>query len=115
MLKARHADDVQGAEHDSFIPFGKGHHHRVLDDGRILRVIDAKVIAAAAPDLERLKRRLLKIQANLLEHPRTIPFGKAEASHPHFFPAACFASYSAQNSATGRDASSSNPMNFSDG
>ena len=48
LLDARNADDVQDAEHDGLVPIGKRHHHGVFDDGRILGVLDAKNIAAAA-------------------------------------------------------------------
>ena len=80
LLDTGDADDVHGTEHDGFISFGKCHQHRVLDDGRILRVIDEKDIPAAAPNLERLKRRLPKIHSNLLKHGRTILPGETKAS-----------------------------------
>ncbi len=68
LLGAGYANNVERTEHDGFIPIRNRHHYRVLDDGRILRVIDEKHIPAAAPDLERLKRRLPKIHSNLLKH-----------------------------------------------
>ena len=86
LLDTGDADDVHGTEHDGFIAFGKCHQHRVLDDGRILRVIDEKDIPAAAPNLERLKRRLPKIHSNLLEHGWTIFLGETKASARSLLP-----------------------------
>ena len=80
LLDTGDADDVHGTEHDGFIAFGKCHQHRVLDDGRILRVIDEKNIPTAATNLERLKRRLPKIHSNLLKHGHTIFLSETKAS-----------------------------------
>jgi len=84
LINAGDADDVQGAEHDGFIALRKCDQHRVFDDGCILRVIDEKDIPAAAPNLERLKRRLPKKHSDLLNHGRTLPLDGAKTRHPHF-------------------------------
>ena len=57
-----------------------GDAHGVPDDRRIPGVLHAKDIAAAAPNLERLKRRLLGIHFDLFKHVRTIPRGESAAS-----------------------------------
>ena len=55
LLDPRNADDVQGAEHDRFVALRQRDHHVVFDDGRVLGVLDAEGIAAADPNLKRLK------------------------------------------------------------
>ena len=80
LLDAGNADDVQDVEHDRILAVGKRHHHRMIEDGRILGVLDAKDIAAAATNLERPKRRLLEIHSDLLKHVRTLLRRELEAS-----------------------------------
>ena len=72
LLDAGNADDVQDVEHDRILAVGKRHHHGMIEDGRIFGVLDAKDIAAAASDLERLKRRLMEMHSDLLKHVRII-------------------------------------------
>jgi hypothetical protein len=67
-LDACHTDNLERAQRDGILAIRERNRHRVSHDRGILRMFDAKNIAAAAPHLKWLEWRLPKALADLFEH-----------------------------------------------
>ena len=67
-LNSTDAHNVQGTDHDCILVIWQSHHDLLADDCRILRMLNAEDLSAAAMNLKGPKGSALQELANLLKH-----------------------------------------------